>query len=106
MYFGLEYWFFFVALINRVYLCWKTGTYSCGTSSVIMRSDLLSNHLDIISLLEKNLHHASAVHWRFATKLSSSICIQGSLSGMPQSLEVSLHTLFIQFLWRTFFVFI
>ena len=34
------------------------------------------------------------------------ICIQGSLSGMPQSLEIALHTLFIQFLWRTFFVFI
>jgi hypothetical protein len=33
------------------------------------------------------------VHWRFSTKLSSSICIQGSLSGIPQSLEVALHTL-------------
>ena len=32
-----------------------------------MRSDLLSNHLDVIG----NLHHASAVHWRFSTKLSS-----------------------------------
>jgi hypothetical protein len=28
------------------------------------------------------------MHWRFSTKLSSSICMQGSLSGMPQSLEV------------------
>jgi hypothetical protein len=37
------------------------------------------------------------VHWRFSTKLSSSICIQRSLFGMPQSLEVALHTLFIQF---------
>jgi hypothetical protein len=26
-----------------------------------MRSDLLSNHLDVIG----NLHHASIVHWRF-----------------------------------------
>jgi hypothetical protein len=33
------------------------------------------------------------MHWRFSTKLSFSI--QGSLSGMPQSLEVSLHTLFV-----------
>jgi hypothetical protein len=41
------------------------------------------------------------VHWRFSTKLSSSICIQGSLSGMPQSLEVALHMFFIQFFWRT-----
>jgi hypothetical protein len=48
-----------------------------------MRSDLLSSHLDVIG----NLHHASAVHWRFSTKLSSSICIQESLSGMPQGLE-------------------
>ena len=63
-----------------------------------MRSDLLSSHLDVIG----NLHHAFAVHWRFSTKLSSSICIQGSLSGMPQSLEIALHMLFIQFLWRTF----
>ena len=33
------------------------------------------------------------MHWRFSTKLSSSIYIQGSLSGMLQSLEVALHTL-------------
>jgi hypothetical protein len=32
-----------------------------------MRSDLLSNHLDVIG----NLHQASAMHWRFSTKLSS-----------------------------------
>jgi hypothetical protein len=63
-----------------------------------MRFDLLSNHLDVIG----NLHHVSTVHWRFSTILSSSICIQGSLSGMPQSLEIALHTLFIQFLLRTF----
>jgi hypothetical protein len=63
-----------------------------------MRSDLLSNHLDVVG----NLHHASTVHWRFSIKLSSYICIQGSLYGMPQSLEIALHTLFIQFLWRTF----
>ena len=44
-------WRLHVALINKVYHCWKTGTYPCGTSSVIMRSDLLSNHLDTISLL-------------------------------------------------------
>jgi len=99
-------WRLYVVLINKVYHCWKIGTYPCGTSSVIMRSDLLSNHLDIISFVIENLHHASVVHWRFSTKLSSSICIQGSLSGMPQSLEVALHTLFIQFLWRTFFAFI
>jgi hypothetical protein len=37
------------------------------------------------------------VHWRFSTKLSSSICIQGSLSSMLQSLEVSLHTLLFNF---------
>ena len=67
----------------------ELGTYPCGTSSVIMRSDLMSSHLDVIG----NLHHASVVHWRFSTKLSSSICIQGSLSGMPQSLEIALHTL-------------
>ena len=42
--------------------------YLCGTYSVIMRHDLLSSHLDVIG----NLHHASAVHWRFFTKLSSS----------------------------------
>ena len=47
-----------------------------------------------------------AMQWRFSTKLSSSICIQGSLSGIPQSLEVALHTLFVQFHWRTFFAFI
>jgi hypothetical protein len=35
--------------------------------------------------------------WRFSTKLSSSICIQGSLSSMPQSLEVALHTLLFNF---------
>jgi hypothetical protein len=63
-----------------------------------MRSDLLSNHLDVIG----NIHHTSFVHWRFSTKLCSSICIQGSLSSMPQSLEIALHMLFIQFLWRTF----
>jgi hypothetical protein len=67
-----------------------------------MRSDLLSSHLDVIG----NLHHASAVHWRFSTKLSSSICVKESLSGMPQDLEIVLHTLFIQFLWRAFFAFI
>jgi hypothetical protein len=39
-----------------------------------MRSDLLSNHLDVIG----NLHHAFSVHWRFSTKLSSSICTGGS----------------------------
>jgi hypothetical protein len=71
-----------LALNNGVYHCWKTGAYPCGTSSVIMRSDLLSNHLDVI-------HHASAVHWMFFTKLSSSICIQGSLSGMPLTLEIA-----------------
>jgi hypothetical protein len=38
-----------------------------------MRSDLCSNHLDVIG----NLHHASIVYWRFSTKLSSTICIQG-----------------------------
>jgi hypothetical protein len=38
--------------------------------------------------------------------LSSSISIQGSLSGIPQSIEVSLHTLFVQLFWRTVFVFI
>jgi hypothetical protein len=32
-----------------------------------MRSDLLSSRLDVIG----NLHHASVVHWRFSTKLSS-----------------------------------
>jgi hypothetical protein len=95
-------WRLYVALNNRVYHCWKTGTYPCGTSSVIMRSNLLGNHLDVIG----NLHHTSTMHWRFSTKLSSTIYIQGSLSGMPQSLEISLHTLFIQFLWRTFFAFI
>jgi hypothetical protein len=79
---------------NRIYHSWKTGTYPCGTSSIIMRSDLLSNHLDVIG----NLHHASDVNWRFSTKLYSSICIQESLSGMPQSLDIALHTLFIQFL--------
>jgi hypothetical protein len=61
-----------------------------------MRFDLLSSHLDVIG----NLHHAFVVHWRFSTKLSSSICVQESLSGMPQGLEIALHTLFIQFLWR------
>jgi hypothetical protein len=50
-----------------------------------MRSDLLSNHLDVIG----NIHHAFAVHWRFSTKLFSSISIQGSLSGMPQSLVIA-----------------
>ena len=54
-------WRLHVALINRVYHYWKIGTYPCGTSSIIMRSDLLSNHLDVIG----NLHHASTVHWRF-----------------------------------------
>ena len=87
---------------NRVYHSWKTGTYPCGTYFVIMRFDLLSSHLDVIG----NLHHTSAVHWRFFTKLSSSICIQGSLSGMPQSLEIALHMLFVQFLKRTVFAFI
>jgi hypothetical protein len=53
---------------NRVYHSWRTGTYPCGTSSVIMRSDLLSSHLDVIG----NLYHASALHWRFSTKLSFS----------------------------------
>ena len=67
-----------------------------------MRSDLRSSHLDVIG----NIHHASTVHWRFSTKLSSSICVQKSLYGMPQCLEISLHMLFIQFLWRTFFAFI
>ena len=52
---------------SRVYHSWRNGTYSCGTSSFIMRSDLLSSHLDVIG----NLHHASAVHWRFSTMLSS-----------------------------------
>ena len=60
-------WRLHVALINKVYHCWKTGTYPCGTSSVIMRSDLLSNHLDVIG----NLHHAFVVHWRFSIMLSS-----------------------------------
>jgi hypothetical protein len=46
------------------------------------------------------------VNLMFSTKLSSSIFIQESLPGMPQSLEISLHTLFIQFIWRTFFAFI
>ena len=82
-----------VDLNNRVYHSWKTGTYPCGTSSIIMRSDLLSNHLDVIG----NLHHAFVVHWRFSTKLSSSICIQGSLSGMPQSLEVALHMFLLNY---------
>jgi hypothetical protein len=54
-----------------------------------MRSDVLSSHLDVIG----NLHHASVVHWRLSTKLSSSICIHESSSGMPQSLEIALHTL-------------
>jgi hypothetical protein len=49
-----------------------------------MRSDLLSSHLDVIG----NLHHASAVHWRFSTKLSSSICVQESLPGMPQGFRL------------------
>ena len=44
-------WSLHVALTNRVYHCWKTRTYPCGTSSVIMRFDLLSNHLDTTSLL-------------------------------------------------------
>jgi hypothetical protein len=57
-----------VDLNNRVYHSWRTGTYLCGTYSVIMRSDPLSSHLDIIG----NLHHASTVNWRFSTKLSSS----------------------------------
>jgi hypothetical protein len=48
-----------------------------------MKSDLLSNHLDVIG----NLHHTSVVHWRFSTKFSS-ICIQGSLFGMPQRLRL------------------
>ena len=57
-----------VDLNNRVYHSWRTGTYLCGTSSVIMRSDLLSSHLNVIG----NIHHAFVVHWRFSTKLSSS----------------------------------
>ena len=44
-------WRLHVALINKVYHCWNTGTYPCGTSFVIMRSDLQSNCLDTISLL-------------------------------------------------------
>jgi hypothetical protein len=91
-----------VMLDLKCTLVWNTVKASCGTSSVIMRSNLLSNHLDVIG----NLHHTSAEYWRFSTKLSSSICIQGSLSGMPQGLEIALHALFIQFLWRTFFAFI
>jgi hypothetical protein len=46
------------SLNNRVYYDWKTGTYSCGTSFVIVRSDLLSNRIDVIG----NLHHAFVVH--------------------------------------------
>jgi hypothetical protein len=34
------------------------------------------------------------------------ICIHESLFDMPQSLEISLHMLLIQFLWRTFFAFV
>jgi hypothetical protein len=34
------------------------------------------------------------------------ICIQESLSDMPQNLEIALHTLLIQLLWRTFFAFV
>jgi hypothetical protein len=34
-----------VDLNNRVCHSWRTGTYPCGVSSVIMRSDLLSSHL-------------------------------------------------------------
>jgi hypothetical protein len=49
-----------------------------------MRSDLLCNHLDVIG----NLHHTSSMHWRFSTKLSFSICMQGSLFGMPQGLVI------------------
>ena len=84
---------------NRVYYSWKTGTYLCGTSSVIMRSDLLSSHLDVIG----NLHHASVVHWRFFTKLSSSY-LHTRVSFWYTS--KSWDALFIQFLWRTFFAFI
>ena len=91
-----------VALNNRVYHCWKTGTYPCGTFFVIMRSDLLSNHLDVIG----NLHHASAVNWRFSTKLSSLICIQGSLLVCLKVLRLLFIRFVIQFLWRTFFAFI
>jgi hypothetical protein len=40
-----------------------------------MRSDLLSSHLDVIG----NIHHASVVHWRFSTKLSSSVSTYRSL---------------------------
>jgi hypothetical protein len=36
-----------VDMNNRVYHSWKAGTYLCGTSSVVMRSDLLSSHLDV-----------------------------------------------------------
>jgi hypothetical protein len=66
-----------------------------------MRSYLLSSHFDVVG----NLHHASAVHWRFSAKLAS-ICVHESLSGMPQGLEIALHMLFIQFLWRAFLAFI
>jgi hypothetical protein len=52
----------------------------------------------------KGFHHASAVHWRYSTKLPSFICIQVSLSGIPQILEVALNTLFVQLFWRTVFV--
>jgi hypothetical protein len=63
----------FVDVNNRVYHSWRTRTYPCGTSSVIMRSDLLSSHLAVIG----NLHHASAVHWRFFAKLSTSCLYTG-----------------------------
>jgi hypothetical protein len=52
-----------------------------------MRFDLLSSHLDVIG----NLHHASAVHWRFSAKLSFSYLHTGSL-------EIALYALFTQFL--------
>jgi hypothetical protein len=64
-----------VDLKSRVYHSWRTETYPCGTSSVIMRSDLLSSHLDVIG----NIHHTSTVHWRFSAKLSSS-CLHTRVS--------------------------
>jgi hypothetical protein len=53
-----------------------------------MRSDLLSNHLDVIG----NLHHASVVHWRFFHQV---IVFLSSYKGLFMVFLKVLRSLFI-----------